>query len=102
MERLNAAGERLRAIRIAEGLTMERLCALIWSSSSGAWNPDRRDIYRLERGTRKLTDLELVVLARAIKVPPAELIDPTIEISVRAEGQPRIVPRRASKSTDKE
>jgi hypothetical protein len=63
-------------------------------ASGGAWNPDRRDVYRVERGTRKITDLELVVLARAAKTTPADLIDADVEISARDPDQPRIAPRR--------
>jgi transcriptional regulator with XRE-family HTH domain len=93
-ERLNAAGERVRERRLALGLTMEQFCAAVEEASGGAWNPDRRDVYRVERGTRKITDLELVVLARAAKTTPADLIDADVEISARDPDQPRIAPRR--------
>ena len=90
----NAVGEQVRQRRKELGLTMEQLCAAIEEATNSAWNPDRRDIYRIQEATRKITDLELVALSRSLRVLPSDLLPADVVIHHRDPEQPRIVPRR--------
>ncbi len=64
--RYNIVGERVRLRREQENMTQDALCARIANVTSGAWNPDRRDVYRIEDGRRSVYDVELIALAEAL------------------------------------
>ena len=61
--RMNMVGSRLRQQRVQVHLTQDQLCALVARLTEGAWIPTRHDIYRIEAGTRTVSDTELVALA---------------------------------------
>jgi transcriptional regulator with XRE-family HTH domain len=57
---------KLRAVRIARGMTQQELAKKV--------RMDQGKISRVERGLMDLTVTELVALARALEVHPAELL----------------------------
>jgi transcriptional regulator with XRE-family HTH domain len=60
-------GEAVRRLRKARGLTQEEL--------SGLTDLHQNHIGGIERGERNITVKSLLALARALEVPPAELLD---------------------------
>ncbi len=75
--RMNLIGTRVRERRKAQQWTQDTLCARIAVVTEGAWNPEWRDIVRIESGTRKVSDLELLVLAAALECSAAWLLQET-------------------------
>lgn len=63
---LNRVGGRVASRRSALGMGQEELCARLAGATGGAWVADRRDIYRIERSRRTVTDLELLALSLAL------------------------------------
>lgn len=63
---LNRIGGRVAERRATLGLGQDELCARLAATTGGAWVADRRDIYRIERSRRTVTDLELLALALAL------------------------------------
>jgi len=63
---LNRVGGRVAERRAVLGLAQDELCARLAETTGGAWVADRRDIYRIERSRRTVTDLELLALALAM------------------------------------
>lgn len=63
---MNLIGPRVFARRVALRLTQDTLCAKLADATTATWNPDRREIFRIENGRRTVTDLELVALAQAL------------------------------------
>ncbi|HLK59415.1 MAG TPA: hypothetical protein VKU00_22835 [Chthonomonadaceae bacterium] len=72
--RMNAIGPRVRERRRALRWNQDTLCARIALATEGKWNPAWRDMVRIEGGTRKVTDLELLALARALECTAAWLL----------------------------
>ncbi len=70
----NQVGARLKERRNALHLTQDALCAQLALTTNGEWNPDRREIYRLEEGLRIISDLEILVLAKALECTPCWLL----------------------------
>ena len=70
----NQLGARVKAKRRERSITQEELCALLATHTNGVWNPDFKEISRLERGKRTVTDLEILVLAKILKCSPCELL----------------------------
>jgi transcriptional regulator with XRE-family HTH domain len=64
--RSNVSGLRVRERRLALKLKQDMLCGRIATVTDGEWNPDRLEVLRIEQGTRTVTDLELLVLAKAL------------------------------------
>jgi transcriptional regulator with XRE-family HTH domain len=64
--RMNVAGIRVKECRLKQGWSQDVLCARIALATEGEWNPEWRDIVRLETGIRTITDLELLALAQAL------------------------------------
>ena len=62
--KVNQVAGRVRARRKALKLTQDALCARLALETQGAWNADRMEIYRIETGTRIVSDLEMLALAR--------------------------------------
>lgn len=71
----NAVGARVRTRRRELKLTQDALCARLTGHSGGEWSPTEADIYRIERHTRIVSDLELVVLAAALECEILWLLD---------------------------
>jgi transcriptional regulator with XRE-family HTH domain len=71
---LNQIAERLRSRRRVLKLTQETLCARLADVSSGRWVANRKEIVHLEAGTRIVSDIELLMLAKALGCSPAWLL----------------------------
>lgn len=71
---VNAVGERVRQRRRELKLGQDALCGRLAEASEGRWVPDRREIYKMESGTRSVRDLEVLALARALLVSPCWLL----------------------------
>jgi transcriptional regulator with XRE-family HTH domain len=63
----NAVGARVKARRKELKLSQDALCARLALRTSGGWSPTEADIYRIERHTRIISDLELVALCAALE-----------------------------------
>ena len=72
--RMNLVGEQVKILREREGLTQDQLCARIADVTQGAWNPTWRDLYRIEAGTRIVSDLEMIALGGALTCEAASLM----------------------------
>jgi DNA-binding XRE family transcriptional regulator len=70
--RRNLVGARIRELRrkAKPKLTQDQLAGKVAALAVGL---DRTAIYRIERGVRAVTDLELAALARALRVPISAL-----------------------------
>jgi DNA-binding XRE family transcriptional regulator len=70
--RRNVIGERLRELRRSSTpkVTQEDLAGRVAAQHVSL---DRTAIYRIEMGTRAVTDLELVALAKALRIKMADL-----------------------------
>lgn len=64
--RMNLIGARLRQWRRQKHMTQDRLCGAVARVTEGAWIPTRHDIYRIEAGTRTVSDAEAVALAAGL------------------------------------
>ena len=73
--RMNGIGARVKARRKELGWNQDVLCARIASATEGVWNPEWRDMVRIEGGTRKVSDLELVAIARALECSVSWLLN---------------------------
>lgn len=60
-------GQRLRALRLARGMTQVQLAQVLGIPHT--------NVSGIERGARGITIQQLVKLARALHVPPAEILD---------------------------
>ena len=78
-DRMNAVGTRVRDRRKELRWGQDALCARIALATDGRWNPEWRDIVRIEGGTRKVSDLELLALARALECTAAWLLQETAQ-----------------------
>jgi transcriptional regulator with XRE-family HTH domain len=63
---MNLIGSRLKSWRQDAHVTQDNLCGQIAFITEGAWVPTRHDIYRIEAGTRTVSDAEVVALAAAL------------------------------------
>ena len=62
----NQIGERVQEWRRTTNLTQEVLCDRIAVATRDEWEPDRKEISRIENGVRIVTDLEVLILAQAL------------------------------------
>lgn len=70
----NQVGTRVKKRREELRMTQDALCARLASVTEARWNPDRRDIYKIERATRTVTDLELLALSTTLECDAAWLL----------------------------
>jgi transcriptional regulator with XRE-family HTH domain len=63
----NAVGTRVRARRKELKLSQDALCARLALRTFGGWSPTEADVYRIERHTRIISDLELIALSAALE-----------------------------------
>ena len=68
----NEVGRVVARIRGALGLSQEDLAG---RASAIGWVISRDVVKRIERGEREVTDIELKALAKALRVPPALLLE---------------------------
>jgi len=73
---MNLVGERVKAIRRMDGLSQDQLCGRISSITRGLWGPTADDIYRIEAGSRIVSDLEMVAIAAALNRECDDFIQP--------------------------
>lgn len=76
----NITGQKLTAIRHKLGISQRQLARLMQLEG---YDVDHHFIRRIENGERFVTDIELVVLSKVLKVSIMELIDDTIPISAQ-------------------
>ena len=55
-------------------MTQDQLCGRVADVTCGKWVPTRKDIYRIESGTRLVSDLELIAIAASLKREAAWLL----------------------------
>ncbi len=70
----NQIGERLKARRRLLKLTQEDMCGRVALITNGVWNPDFREMSRLENGGRMVSDLEIICLAKVLDCSPCYLL----------------------------
>ncbi len=73
--RMNGIGTRMKERRKALHWNQDALCARLALVTGGVWNPEWRDMVRIEGGTRKVSDLELVAIAHALECTAAWLLN---------------------------
>lgn len=73
-ERMNASGLRVKARREELKLSQDNICARLTDVTEGKWKPKQRDLWRIEAGTRKIGDIELIALALALETSPLWLL----------------------------
>jgi transcriptional regulator with XRE-family HTH domain len=73
---LNQVGPQLKRLRKEKQLTQDHLCGRIADVTQGMWTPQWRDIVRIERGTRIVSDLEIIALSFALNCEVSLLICP--------------------------
>lgn len=81
MKNQNAVGSTIRAARIKAGLRQDDLsarCGVL------GWHVSRGTIAKIEAQVRCVSDAELYILAKALRVP-IELLYPTDIASLRAQ-----------------
>jgi len=64
---MNLVGSRLKQRRQQAHLTQDQLCGALAHITEGAWIPTRHDIYRIESGTRTVSDAEVIALAAGLE-----------------------------------
>ena len=64
----NSIGAAVKRLRQQQDLTQEDLAG---RAAAVGWNISRDAVKRIERGEREITDIELRLLAAALRVPPA-------------------------------
>ena len=72
---MNTIGPKIRNIREKQKLTQEQLvarCNLL------KWNISRSTLAKIESQVRRITDVEVKLLATALKVPIQDLFEPKI------------------------
>lgn len=68
----NSIGKTVKRLRQHQNLTQENLAG---RAAAVGWHISRDAIKRIERGEREVTDIELRLLARALRVPPAVILE---------------------------
>jgi transcriptional regulator with XRE-family HTH domain len=76
--KLNQISATLKERRKMLKLTQDNLCGRLAEVTEGRWTPQWRDIVRIERGTRIVSDLEIIALCRALDCSLTELLDTQI------------------------
>ena len=67
----NSIGKTVKRLRNQQDLTQEDLAG---RAAVAGWSISRDAVKRIERGEREITDIELRLLAAALRVPPAVLL----------------------------
>lgn len=68
----NSIGKTVQRLRKHQNLTQEDLAG---RAAAVGWEISRDAIKRIERGEREVTDIELRLLARALRVPAAVVLE---------------------------
>ena len=70
MQKQNIVGPATRRLRVEAGLTQEAMAA---RCQLAGWDISRAGLSKIEAGLRLVIDAELLVLARVLDVPVADL-----------------------------
>ena len=73
----NVVGKNIREIRLEKKLTQEELMAKLEVKGLHICSDS---ICRIEKGTRQITDFEIIAIAYVLKVPVARLFEGTLSI----------------------
>lgn len=68
----NSIGKTVQRLRKQQNLTQEDLAG---RAATIGWQISRDVIKRIERGEREVTDIELRLLSRTLRVPPAVVLE---------------------------
>jgi transcriptional regulator with XRE-family HTH domain len=68
----NSIGKTVSRLRRQQNLTQEDLAG---RAAAIGWEISRDAVKRIERGEREVTDIELRLLAKALRVPAAVLLE---------------------------
>jgi len=68
----NSIGKTVGRLRRQQNLTQEDLAG---RAATVGWEISRDAVKRIERGEREVTDIELRLLAKALRVPAAVLLE---------------------------
>jgi transcriptional regulator with XRE-family HTH domain len=66
----NIVGGRIKEIREAKAMTQEQLAIQLQIIG---WQADRFVVSKIERGEREVRDIEVKMLAKALRIPVSEL-----------------------------
>lgn len=69
---MNIIGPQVKALREQQGLTQDQLAA---KCNLLEWNISRGTLAKIESKVRRVTDIEVVLLAQALDVTPADLFE---------------------------
>ncbi|BDI31507.1 hypothetical protein CCAX7_35580 [Capsulimonas corticalis] len=72
--KLNQVGLRIHERRTVLAMTQDEFCARIASATEAQWVPAWQDISRIENGSRLVSDLEILALAKALECRPGWLL----------------------------
>lgn len=72
MNNYNVIGPRIKSIREGLGLTQDQLAA---RCNLTGWDISRGTLAKMEARVRRITDLEIVKIAKVLKVPVSELFN---------------------------
>lgn len=67
----NSIGKTVKRLRTQQNLTQEDLAG---RAAVIGWSISRDVVKRIERGEREITDIELRLLSKSLRVPPAVLL----------------------------
>jgi DNA-binding XRE family transcriptional regulator len=76
----NLVGPQLRRMRVAVGMSQATLAA---ACQRRGWDVGRDAIAKIEGGTRCVTDIELLELAKAFRCPLGDLFSARVQALVR-------------------
>ena len=68
---INVVGPLVRSHRVSQGLTQQ---ALAIRCNLAGFDIGRETVSQIERGVRGISDLEMILLARALKIQITELV----------------------------
>lgn len=77
---MNIIGNRVREIRNAQELTQDQFiarCNLL------EWNISRSTLAKIESKVRRITDIEVKLLAKALKVTEQQLFDTALDLNIK-------------------
>lgn len=73
MDKKNLCGAKIRQLREAAGMTIPEFAEFL--ETDGTLKLHRNILQRIETGNRLVSDFEIIAIAKALGVPPTELIE---------------------------
>ena len=71
---MNQIAPRVRQRRRELALTQDMLCARVAHATYDQWVPSRKDVRRIETGTRIVSDIEILYLAKSLGCFPCWIL----------------------------